>query len=1137
MKRFLSLTIAVVLLLSMCFSLITVNAEETGLKPLPQVGDVISGFKTVEIGNMDLINSKTVLFEHEKTGALLYFIQSKDIDRAFELTFKTPAVDDTGVNHIIEHLTVSGSNKYPLKDVLFTLANQTYSSFVNAFTYPSLTSYPVSSMSEAQLLKLADVYMDCAYNPSVYTNKNLFLREGWRYNLESEDGPLSINGIVYNEMKGALGNISSAAAENVNDALFPNSILSNNSGGVPDKISSLTYEQLINTHKKYYHPSNSLMVLYGNVDYTKFLKLINDNYLSHYDKKDIVIDDGKTAPFAQKVEKTFKFPVAANSNTKNSAQIDYAFALKDVSEEDIIGLSILAEVLNQESSPLKQAFSKKQIGGNLSVSFNNAIPQAVLTFTVQNADEQKALEFKALVDDCISAMVKDGYDKESVNAIISATLLSNSNFTEMSNLGINLATSVSLMWANYNSINYLSNVLTNIKSISQKVDKKYMEDLTSMYIQNNNHAALVTTIPEAGLAEKQAAQQEKALAEMKASLDKQDIQKMISDTNSFNEWNKKSEGEAELSVIKELQAVNVSDLPVEVKDYNIKETSLNDGVRILTANADVGETGSTMIVMDTSAVPVDKLQYLNLFSSLLGQLDTDLYAKAELNTLKIKYLNGASFALSTIPTKDWSKFTPCILISWAGLMDEYDNQLSLVKEMLLNTKFTDIDTISYIVKQQITLLKNQFVNNPVNLLINRNLSVTNDCINYSSYLSGLDYYDFLTQLEQKIQSDPNSVTAELQSVKDLVLNRTNMITSFAGNKKGIEEFESTIKPFISTLPAKPITVQDYSKLPKPALNEAIALDTSVQYNMISATYDDMGVKDNGKYIPIGLFIADNYITPKIRLEYGAYDNIVNFGGTAFMLVSYRDPNIKETFEVYAELPEFIKNTNITQEELDRYILKAFGASTATAGELGGATNAISQYLMGRTTEDRLQLLREIKSTTVQDVKAMGAVFENLLKNGTRSTVGNPNKIAENKDLYNSIISFGQSQVNETLTRAQLMEMLVQGVPNPVEYAKQANLLQGDGKGNYAENEKLTKEQLAIFINRVAQMYGLQLSPNDTAITDIKNISPWAMDSVKALISSGIAQLDPEGKFNPKAEVTIADVQAYLNGLSVKLSGN
>lgn len=1137
MKKVLSFTLALVLLLSMCLQLTAVNAASTDLKPLPQIGEVISGFETISINDMDLINSKTVLFEHKKTGAQLLYIQSNDIDRSFDIAFKTPAVDDTGVNHIMEHISVSGSKKYPLKNVLFTIANQTYSTFINAFTYPTITQYPVSSMSEEQLLKLADVYMDCAYNPSVYDDKNIFLREAWRYEMADADAPLTISGTVYNEMKGALGNISSAARNNVMDVLFPDSVQSNISGGDPEKIKDLTYEQLINTHQTYYHPSNSLMVLYGDVDYSKFLKMIDDNYLSEYDKKNIDVDDGKITPLQKRSEKTFKFPVAAASNTTNAAQIDYAYALTDVPEEDLVGLIILTTILNQDSSPLKQAFMGKQIGGNLYVELNNSIAQPVLTFSVQGADEKKANEFKILLDDCISDLVKSGYDKELVDATISAVLLSNSNITESGNLGVNLSTSIAMMWANSNNMYYLSNLLQNINNISKKVSNNYMEDLTTRYIQSNNHAALVTTVPEAGLAEKQSEQNQQYLAGLKASMSTQEIEKIVSDTASYNAWNNEQADQEDQKILKDLQVVKVSDLPVEVKKYEIKDTPSTDGMRILSATANVGETGLTSLAFDTSSVPVEKLHYLMLYSGLLGKLDTEKYTREQLNTKIMRYLNGTSFALSTLPEEDWDEFTPLMVTSWMGLMNEYDEQLDLVKEILLNTKFDDVDTILSFVKQQITSLKSQFVNNPVSLLINRNLALSNNCSNYSSYISGLDYYNFLVQLEQLLQADPNTVLTELDSLHKLVLNRTNMITMFSGNEDSIKKYEKSIKTLTDALPVKAISAQDYSKLPAPAQREGIAMDTPVQYNMISANYEDMGIEYSGKYIPIGSVINENYITPKIRFGYGAYDNIVDFGVTAFMLVSYRDPNIKETFDVYKGLPEFVKNIEITQEELDRYILKAFSAYSSTIGELNGSSSEINNYLMGKTTEDRLKLLREIKSATVQDVKNSAVIFENFLKNGAYSTVGSAEKISANKELYESIISFGQDNTDESLTRAQFCELMLAGVPNPVEVAKQQGLLLGDGKGNYNEDGKLTMEQLAVIVSRLVAMNGTQLSGDEVIIADDANISSWAKSSVKALVDSGIMKLDSKGNFNPQGEVTASAVQTLMVDLISKLSGN
>lgn len=1135
MKKITSLVLVITLLLGLCLQLNAAVIEGFHFQPLPKAGQVISGFRVVEIGSMEIINAKTVLFEHEKTGAKLYYIQSKDIDRSFEIAFRTPAVDNTGVNHILEHITVSGSEKYPMKNVLFTIANQTYCTFINAFTTATSTIFPVSSMSEEQLLKLAEVYLDCVYKPSIYTDRNIFLREAWRYELADADAPLEINGTVYNEMKGALSSIGSAAYYNVLDALYPNSIQANISGGDPEKIKELSYDQLIETHKNYYHPSNSLMILYGNLDYTRFLEMIDEKYLKEFDKKEMDIDYGKIEPLKKKTEKTYKFPAGANASVANAAQIDYAFSLTDVSEEDLIGLSVIVSVLNQEASPMKQAFAEKQIGGRMSIRLDDSLVQPVLIFTAENADESRKNEFMALVDEAINSLIENGYDKDMIKATISATMLGFSNITEMSNLGVNISFSTAVMWANRGDVNYFSNLIKSINSISEKADDNYFEEITTKYIKNNNHAALVTTIPEPGRAEQLAEQQKEYLARLKALVGEERIAEIVQDTKFYNEWNN---SETDQAVIEKLQAVKVQDLPVEVKLYGSIDKHLDDGVRMLSALADVAETGYTTLLFDTYAVPVEKLHYLPLLVNLLGNLDTEQFTREQLNTLNIRYLNGASFNISAIPKEDRNEFTPVMEVSWIGLMGEYAWQTGLIKEILLNTKFEDADTVLNVVKQQLSSLSNIFSSNPVSLLINRNIAGFDACSNYQSYLSGLEYYYFLLQLEQVLEAMPEYVLEELNSLYKLIINRTNLITMFAGSENNLEIYENEMKKLIDILPVNPINKQDYSMIPAPAKKEGIAMVTPVQYNMISADYKSMGTKFSGKYIPIGLIIYENYITPQIRFGYGAYDNYVDFMPNSFVMLSYRDPNIRETFEVYMGLPEFIRNLNITQEELDRYIIKAFSSYTATEGELSGAISTMIDYLTGKTVEDRIKVLQEIKSVTVEDVKNSAEMFEKLLENGAWSTIGSMDKIEANIDLYDAVISFGQQAEqpsDKPVTREQFITLIMGNVSDPVEAAKQTGLIQGDGSGNYYEKEIITREEVAVILDRLIILNGLQLEGEKAYITDEAEISPWAVNSVQVLVSSGIIKLDSDGKFNPKDNATESFIITVINELIAKLS--
>lgn len=1135
MKKVVSYMLSFVLILSLFLNVAPgVDAAQTELKALPEVGQVVSGFKVQEVGNMEIIDSKTVLFEHEKTGAKLIFIQNKDTNRAFDISFKTPAFNDTGVNHVLEHITVSGSQKYPMKNVLFTILNQTYSTFINAFTAQNFTTYPVSSLSEDQLLKLTEVYMDCVYHPSVYNDKNIFKREAWRYEMADSKADLNISGTVYNEMKGALGNITTAAAYNSLKTLFPNSTQSTVSGGDPDKVKDLAYEDVIKTHNTYYHPSNSLMVLYGNVDYERFLKMIDDSYLSKYDKKDIKIEKLKLQPLEKTVEKTFKYPVAAGTDTKNASQIDYCFPLANMSDDDLLGVAVLAELIGSDSSQLKQEFRDKKLGGDIVVSYNSGLSIPVLSFSAQNTDESKKADIKALVDKYLNIIVKTGFKSEDVDAVLAGELRGVSNITETPNLGVNLSTQVGSFWANFDSIDFYNNMLKNIKSFSAKSGKRYFEGLIEKFLLNNKNTALVTTVPEAGLSEKQAAEQKKYLSDKKASMSQQQIDAIVNETKTYNEWNSREDNK---DVVKSLQAVKISDLPEEVKNYNIKETK-SDGVKLISAEANVGEMESTSLYFDTSSVPADKLHYLKLYTELLGNLDTKNSKKAELSNLKTRYINGAAFNLSILPDKNYIKYSPVLTVSWSGIIGDYDKQLEVVKDIVLNTQVANSTDILNIVKSRISEMKTQYTSNPLSIQAMRSRSYFNEGYNYLDYISAIDYYNFLTNLEKEVSKNPNGVLKELDNVKALVTNKKNLIVTFAGNKNSISKFETAIKKFTAVMPSKDIAKQDYSKLPKPAKKEGISVDGSVQYNMIYAPYDKMGTVFNGKYIPIGSVINENYITPKIRFGYGAYDNIVDFGNEGFMLASYRDPNIKETFEVYNGLPEFIKNINLTQEQLDSYILKSFSNYTVSSGELSGANTAIGYYLMGIKSEDILQILKEIKSVTVKDVKDSASMIENMLKNGTYSTAGSKEKLSQNKELYDSIIALEQGQDTKTgtITRGQFFEQVLAGTPNPIEMAKQQGLISADKKGNYFENRKLTREELAVFVFKIATWSGVKLPDAKSEIADINSAAVWSRKAVNALVGFEVIKLDDKGNFNPKGEVTADFVTTVFNNLNQKLAG-
>lgn len=1002
MKKSISFLVIVSMIIGCIMPMNAIGASKNP-KSLPVEGEVVSGFKTIKIGAIDIINSKTAVFEHEKTGAELIFIQNNDKDRTFDISFKTPALDNTGVNHVLEHATVSGSKKYPFKNILFTVMNQTYSTFVNAFTAPNFTSYPIASMSEAQLLKFTDMYMDCVFNPYIYEDKKIFDREAWRYEKLSKDTPLTMNGTVYSEMKNATSSIQTSALYNSLDALFPNSIVANISGGNPEDLSKLTYEQMIQTHDTYYHPSNALIVLYGDLDYRTFLNLIDKEYLSKYDKKTIEIETGEIKPLTQSVTKNYDFPVALTTNTTNTSQLDYSYAMTGLSNEETVAMMIFSGILNHDASPLKQAFKKSDIGADISVSFISQFPQPILSFTVQNADPTKKDALKQLVDNTMKDISKIGFDSEVVDAVIASSLFSDSNITEIPNLGYNIAMTFAQWWATYDNLDYFDIFIDGIETTKAKADSKYFQELTQKYIINNKHSALIGTIPKAGLAEQKAQEFDNSLKAVENAMTDEEVQKLVDKTNEFNAWNAI---EVDQAKVKDLQAVTIAELPEDIKTYDIEDKTI-DNVRYLSADANVDLTTGTEFTFDTSAVPADKLHYLNLFASLLGRVSTKQYDLSKLNVLNTRYLNNFSSSLNVLPKKDEKAYTPILKVQWFTLKEDYTKAMELMKEILLNTNLDNTEEITKAVTSLKSNFKSSFTQNPLNLLSMRNVSSFNDSFNYLEHTTYLEYYKFLDTVEELLKTSPQTVSNELKAVRDIVLNKTNLIVKFVGNRNNKDLIYTNAETIINDLPSKKIVKQDYSKLPKPAKSEGIVLDSTVQHNIISAPYEAMGVEFNGKYMPLMLALSENYLTPKLRYQNGTYSNIEQVNKDFICMFTYADPLIKETFDVYSSISDFVQSYDIKQEDLDRYIMKAFGNNIIPAGELNGAWGAIEEKLQGYTQEDKTKILKEIKSATVADFKAMGDMFDKLSENGSISTLGSLSKLKENESLYKDIISIEQ----------------------------------------------------------------------------------------------------------------------------------
>lgn len=930
-------------------------------------------------------------------------IKNSDLNRGFSIKFNTPADNDKGINHIIEHSVLGGSEKYPSSNILFDVTNTTYISFANAFTFQNMTMYPICSANEKQLFKSADTYLDAVFNPLLLSDSRIFEREGLRYELKDANSNLAYNGIVYNEMQGATSSIESASLNNAKKAIFPNSNQGNISGGNPSDIRTLTYKELISTYKKNYHPSNCFMVLYGDVNYEAFLKMVDENYLSSYSKKKITIDRGTQKPFKNLIKKSYMVPAAAGTDTKYKSVIDLAFATEDFKKlgmESYVALSAAISLLNLDNSSFKQALMESNIGESYSISMDSTTYQPSIHFVANNADPTRRNDFYNLVMKELKAVVKEGLDTELVKSSLRSI-----EFQEA--LGGDQSSAVNRMVNACMFDNLMGNPLVDIngyyRKLVDKLDERFLEKLIEKNIIKNKLAALTVTTPKAGLLEKNQEAVNKVLSEKKASMTKKAISALVKKTTAFHEWNSK---ETSAEVLKSLRAVSLKDIDVELKDRGIKETTI-DGARLLTANADIDKISSVSLNFDLSHLTPEELLYLRFYSDMIGSgmATTNRSESQVLNEITLKANSISTSTSAIMDNKNDTSAHPVFTVNYYSFEDEYADTFDLVSDVLLNSKVADMAQYG---ARTIANIKADFqyqFAEPLNLAVTRSLAYTSPIYRYYNYLNGLDYYNFILQMEKQLASNPAEVAKKITEIRTKAFNKNNLDILFAGDENAQSTFKSSVTDITGKLPDAKYPKAVYT-LPKPAKREALVINSTVQYVCVNASLSESNVPQTGKANVIVNMLNNLLLTPEIRLKGGAYGVSASFMDNNYLAYTFRDNNYVNSMKTIGATDEFLTALTpyMTEETLESYKLSTYAAASPSSSELDDAYISLMTYVQGISTQDRVNSLIEIKESGIADIETYAGYMGKLNGNMNYVIVASRDAINANKDMFDSIIT-------------------------------------------------------------------------------------------------------------------------------------
>ena len=998
MKKKLFAVLLAVLLVSTCLfaqSVYEVKHEEPSA--LPEAGAVVNGFKVVEVRDFDMLGAKIYQFEHIKTKATVLYIANEDTNRFFDIAFRTPAEEDTGVPHVFEHSTLSGSEKYPSKELSFNLQYQTYNTYMNATTYPTFTIYPVGSLSEEQLLALADFYTDSVLHPMVLEDKSIFDTEAWRYVLKDPDDDLTIAGTVYSEMRGAYTR-EIKAERNFLGVLFNGSRAGNEYGGNPDRIPDLMWDDLKVYHAKYYHPSNTLSIMYGKLDnWRDFLELL-DSCFSAFDYREMDLRDYGYLPRNGSVTSVFDYPADAGSDTTHAATVKYGFICGGADMETINKVYAMCALTMYGGSVLMQNLHDAMPYGKFTCGIDFSGPELAIEFTADNVRPEDAELFRNVVDSSMARIADEGFDSWAVDTFAASSRIDALLIGDRTDKGVSIMTRITNYWAGTGELYGFLDYLESSGSYRSWCEDGSLQDVIRRYVVYNPCWALVTTKSVAGLREEKDAALAEHLAEVKASMSSDEIAAIVAATNNPPQPNPDTP-----AMVRKLQAVDVGSLPVEHRIYEIEDTTGDDGIRRLWAKADVTDVGYIGILLDAGGLRQDQIHYFNLWTELVGELDTVRHTRAELSNLTSRYLYDGEMKVSIVEDKLTGETTPRLRFSFIAMDEDVPEAFDLMHEMLYENVY-DVDRIRDRISNLRNSLRQSLGRADQTLPLYRALSTSGESGAYWNYAVYLDFYYFMESVSTLIETEPETVVAALKEIAGYFDNSTNGIILFAGNRESRDNCMKTADAFMSSLDKRPIVRQEYD-LHVADTSEAIILENNINYNVIFAPRSVLGYdKATGDMTALSAIIQDMYLIPELRDRRGAYGAYIYLDDEGISSFTYRDPNIADSYAVYDGLADFIENLDIDQDTLDGYILSAFSRLAIGSGELSGATNALAEAVRHGNQEEVLDKMNALKAMKAGSFSVTyGPLFRKLVENFQYYTTGNASSVSKVADYFNTVL--------------------------------------------------------------------------------------------------------------------------------------
>lgn len=967
------------------------------------INNVYHGFKLLEEKPLKELNSIARIFEHEKSGARLFHLENQDDNKVFSISFRTPPNDSTGVPHILEHSVLCGSKKFPVKEPFVELIKGSMNTFLNAMTYPDKTMYPVASRNDKDFLNLMDVYLDAVLHPNIYKYPEIMMQEGWHYELEDKNSELTYKGVVYNEMKGALSSPDSLMMRKVQESLFPDTPYYFESGGDPDFIPDLTQEKFVEFHKKYYHPSNSYIYLYGNMDLLKHLEFIDKNYLSEFDRISVDSKIAEQPAFKEEKRLVVEYPISPSEKEQDKTFLSLNFAVGSATDaETALAFEILEHLLLETpAAPLKKALVEANLGKDVFGYYDDSALQPTFSVVVKNSNEDKEQEFKKVVLDTIEKLVNGGIKKDLIESSINIKEFQLRE-SEFDGYPKGLIYNIQAM----NSWLYDANPTLHLEysdklaAVKTALTTNYFEALLKKYVLENNHRSMLIVKPKKGLAEKMTEELKAKLNKFKADLSDSELQRIIENTKKLRERQTSVDSPEDLAKI---PLLSLEDLNRKAEELPLVEKT-EKGVKVLHHPIFTGGIAYLNLYFDTTVIPKEKLPYLTILAKVLGKLNTTSHNYEELSNLINIHTGGIRYSGSDTYSKAGSAdvFYPKFTVRAKSLVDKLPKLSELICEILGSTVYNDKKRLKEIIQEFRSRLEARMFDRGHLVAAKRVCSYFSQKAKYDELLNGLSFYEFILDLENNFDSKAEEIIDNLENISELVFNKNNLMVGITLDDKEYAAFSDNLNILTGCLNNDEVKRYEYN-LELNKLNEGLMTSAKVQYVAKGYNFKKLGYEYNGSMQVLKTIAGLDYLWNKVRVLGGAYGSFARFEWSGnLVLSSYRDPNLVETLKVYDELPDYLRNFEADERELTKYVIGTVSELDYPLTPYMKGETADEYYIRGISQDDVQKERDQIINTKVSDIKGFADLVSKSMEQNCICALGNEDKLKANKDLFGSI---------------------------------------------------------------------------------------------------------------------------------------